>query len=256
MNAATRTAQSVNQSQKSNAERDALITEHLSLVTVIAAHIQKSLRVHVELDDLVHAGTMGLFDAANKYEAGKDVAFPTYAKFRIRGSILDSLRRADWASREVRKRFKQMTAVKQQLALQLDREPTEAEIAKEIGLDTKRWQALMVDFHSLNAAATHQMSEREDQASLEVPSPASECPDEVFARTEMRRKLNVAMQTLPKRYQQVVTLYYERDMTMKEIGGVLKINESRVSQIHKTALGRMQSFFGGTGISSAAGLWC
>lgn len=114
----------------------------------------------------------------------------------------------------------------------------------------------MVDFHSLNAAATQQMTEREDQVTFEVPSPSSECPDEVFARTEMRRKLNVAMQTLPKRYQQVVTLYYDRDMTMKEIGGMLKINESRVSQIHKTALGRMQSFFGGAGISSATALSC
>jgi len=123
MNAATQTALSTSQLPKSTAERDALITDHLSLVTVIAAHIQKSLRVHVELDDLIHAGTMGLFDAANKYEAGKDVAFPTYAKYRIRGAILDSLRRADWASREVRKRFKQMNAVKQQLATELDREP-------------------------------------------------------------------------------------------------------------------------------------
>ena len=257
MNAGIETSRSTRETAKNTAQRDALITEHISLVTTIAAHIQRSLRAHVELDDLVHAGMMGLFDAASKYEPGKDVAFPTYAKYRIRGAILDSLRQSDWASRDLRKRYRQMETTKRELAVKLDREPTEAEIAAAMGLDSNRWQALMVDFHSLNAmATTQQVKEREDQTALEVACPASETPDRIFARTELREKLSSAIKTLPKRYQQVVTLYYERDMTMREIGGVLNINESRVSQIHKTALLRMQSFFGSTGIQSAAALNC
>ena len=89
-----------------NTRRDELITEHLHLVTVIAAHVQNSVRVHIEFDDLVHAGTMGLFDAATKYQDEKEVAFATYAKHRIRGAILDSMRQQDWASRDLRKRYK------------------------------------------------------------------------------------------------------------------------------------------------------
>ena len=133
--------------------RDQLIMDHLHLVTVIASHVQNSIPVHVELDDLVHAGTMGLFDAATKYRDDKEVAFPTYAKHRIRGAILDSMRQQDWASRDLRKRFKQVEAVKAELTVKLGHAPTEAEIASAMGLNSKRWQALMVDFRSLSAVA-------------------------------------------------------------------------------------------------------
>jgi len=136
-----------------NVRRDELITEHLHLVTAIAAHVQNSVRVHIEFDDLVHAGTIGLFDAATKYQDDKEVAFATYAKHRIRGAILDSMRQQDWASRDLRKRYKQMDAVTNELTTKLGRTPTEAEVASAMGLNTRRWQALMVDFRSLNAAA-------------------------------------------------------------------------------------------------------
>jgi RNA polymerase sigma factor for flagellar operon FliA len=254
MNLGTRPAYCEEQPTQSSPSRDQLISEHLSLVTAIAANIQRSLRVHVEIDDLIHAGMMGLFDAATKYEQGKDVAFATYAKYRIRGAILDSLRRTDWASRDLRKRYRQMETTRQELGVKLGREPMESEIASAMGLDKKRWQALMVDFHHLHALASQQLKDRDDQMAFEVASPSAENPDSLFARQQLREKLACAIKTLPKRYQQVVTLYYERDMTMKEIGGVLNINESRVSQIHKTALLRMQSFFGAAGIASASAL--
>ncbi len=256
MIAATKSALCQQGPVDSTASRDELITQHFSLVTTMAAHVQRSLRAHVELDDLVHAGMMGLFDAATKYEPGKDVSFPTYAKYRIRGAILDSLRQADWASRDLRKRYRQMETVKLELAAKLGREPLETEIASAMGLNAKRWQALMVDFHHLSAVATQQLAERDDQTPFEVASPASESPDSIFAKTELKEKLSSAIKTLPERYQQVVSLYYERDLTMKEIGGILNINESRVSQIHKTALVRMQSFFGTAGIESASALHC
>jgi RNA polymerase sigma factor for flagellar operon FliA len=220
------------------------------LVTAIAAHIQKSLPVHIELDDLVHAGVMGLFDAASKYRADKKVAFSTYAKYRIRGAILDSLRQLDWASRDLRKRYKQVESVTRELTAKLQREPTEVEIAKEMGLDARRWQMLMVDFRSFGVAATQLYAEREEQPLQQTPSAPSQCPDQVFARSELREKLSSAIETLPERYQQVVKLYYERDLTMKEIGGLLGVNESRVSQIHKSALERMQNALGDNGIRS------
>lgn len=238
---------------KDNSRRDQLITEHLSLVTAIAAHIQRSLPVHVELDDLVHAGIMGLVDAATKYRDDKEVAFNTYAKYRIRGAILDGLRQLDWASRDLRKRYKQMETVARDLEANLHRTPADHEIASAMGLNVRRWQALMVDFRSLGNAATQlRTADREEQYSPETPCAPAQLPENVVARSELREKLSSAMKTLPARYQQVVQLYYGREMTMKEIGGLLGVNESRVSQMHKTALERMQNVLTGTGIRSAA----
>ena len=249
---ASKRAPSKSPAKRDNSRRDQLIIEHLSLVTAIAAHIQRSLPVHVELDDLVHAGTMGLVDAATKYRDDKEVAFPTYAKYRIRGAILDGLRQLDWASRDLRKRYKQMETVTRDLAGKLQRTPTDTEVASAMGLNSRRWQALMVDFRSLGVAATQlRAADREEQYAPETPCAAAQLPDNVLARAEMREKLSSAMKTLPERYQQVVQLYYHRDMTMKEIGDVLGVNESRVSQMHKTALERMQSALTQTGICSA-----
>jgi RNA polymerase sigma factor FliA len=258
MNAATKTALKHNQVQQdrveqNNAQRDELILEHLHLVNAIASHVQRGLGVHTELDDLVHAGTMGLFDAATKYQEEKEVSFPIYAKHRIRGAILDSLRQLDWASRDARRQYKQMEAVTRDLTLKLDRTPTHAEIADAMGIDARRWQTLMIDFRSFGLAAVRQRSaDREDAPVREVPSSPAQCPDQVFARSEMRQKLGSAMQNLPQRYQQVVKLYYEADMSMKEIGSMLGVNESRVSQIHKSALAKMQMVLSGSGVSSTA----
>ncbi len=251
MNAATIAFEKI-QPRANTQKRDELIIENLHLVNVIAAHVRRSVSVHIELDDLIHAGTMGLFDAASKYQAEKEVAFSTYAKHRIRGAILDSLRQLDWASRDMRRRYKQVEAVTRELTLQLKREPTEAEVANAMGLDARRWQSLMVDFRNMAAAAASRTRAEQEEAQpvREVPCAPVQCPDQVFARTEMRRKLQSVIGTLPKRHQQVVKLYYENDLSMREIGSVLGVNESRVSQIHKNALTRMQSVFTGKGICS------
>ncbi|MBV9302148.1 MAG: FliA/WhiG family RNA polymerase sigma factor [Acidobacteriaceae bacterium] len=252
MNAATKPAPT-KKTKNENARRDELILEHLPLVTAIAAHVQRSLPVHTELDDLVHAGVMGLFDAATKYQDDKAVPFPTYAKHRIRGAILDSLRQLDWASRDLRKRHKQLETVTRDLTAKLQRTPTQSELASAMGLSSRRWQSLMVDFRNLGLAALQLRStDREDQPVNETPCPSAQAPDQVFARSELRGKLGEAMKTLPERYQQVVQLYYEQDRSMKEIGEILGVNESRVSQIHKSALQRMQCALGASGIQSAA----
>ena len=239
------------QIEQLKAKRDQLILENLPLVSAIAAHVQKSLPVHIEMDDLVHAGTMGLFDAATKYRDDKEVAFRTYAKHRIRGSILDSLRQQDWASRDLRKRYRQVEALRIDLAVKLQREPNEAEMAEAMGLNLRRWQSLLVDFRSLGLAAWQlQASEREDGYVSEAAAGPANAPDKVFAREELKAKLLVAMKKLPVRYKQVVELYYVRDLTMKEIGGMLGVNESRISQIHKSALERMQTVLKDEGIQS------
>ena len=138
-----------------------------------------------------------------------------------------------------------------ELSAKLQREPTEVEMAEAIGLTIRRWQSLMVDFRSLGLAASQlQASERGDGYVVEAAAGPANAPDKVFAHEELKAKLLVAMKTLPERYKQVVELYYVRDLTMKEIGGVLGVNESRVSQIHKSALERMQSVLRDDGIQS------
>jgi RNA polymerase sigma factor for flagellar operon FliA len=252
MTAATvQVATSNNQQTGCIATRDELITEHLHLVTAIASHMQRSMSVHVELDDLVHAGMMGLFEAATKFDAEKEVSFAGYAKHRIRGAILDSLRQLDFASRDLRRRLKLVGSVTRDLSSKLHREPTEEEVATEMGLDARRWQALMVDFRNLGAAATQSRPEREDQRLPELPCATTEIPDQVFARNEMQRKLGSVLQGLPERHQRVVTMYYEGDMTMKQIGDLLGVNESRVSQI-QSALTRMQVVLASRGVASAS----
>ncbi len=131
------------------AKRDRIVLEHLPLVKAIAVRVHENLPVHVDLDDLVHAGVLGLFDAASKFNPEKQVAFSSYAKHRIKGAILDSLRQLDWASRDLRRRHKQVEAATRELSATLQRTPTEAEIAQKLGLEVERWRQMMVDLRSV-----------------------------------------------------------------------------------------------------------
>src|SRR5262249_45156583 len=131
------------------ARRDRIVLEHLPLVKAIAIRVHENLPVHVDLDDLVHAGVLGLFDAANKFNPDKQVAFSSYAKHRIKGAILDSLRQLDWASRDLRRRHKQVEAATRELSISLQRTPTEAEVAEKLGVDVERWRQMMVDLRSV-----------------------------------------------------------------------------------------------------------
>src|SRR6267142_1472932 len=232
--------------------RDRIVLDHLSLVKAIAVRVHENLPVHVDLDDLVHAGILGLFDAANKYNPEKQVVFSSYAKHRIKGAILDSLRQLDWASRDMRRRHKQVEAATRDLASTLQRAPTEAEIAEKLGMDVDRWRTMMLDLRNVGLiSASTRGNENEDLPAPDFPSKPETQPDSICAREQLRSVLGVAMKTLPERYQKVVLLYYTNEMTMKEIGGILGINESRVSQIHKAALEKMSVVLESNGITSS-----
>jgi RNA polymerase sigma factor for flagellar operon FliA len=233
-----------------NARRDRVVLEHLALVRAIAVRVHENLPVHVDLDDLVHAGILGLFDAASKFNPDKQVVFSSYAKHRIKGAILDSLRQLDWASRDLRRRHKQVEAVTRELASELQRNPTEAEIADKLGVAVDRWRQMMLDLRNVGLiSASTRTNDQDDLPAPDFPSKPETQPDNMCAREQLRSALGIAMKTLPERYQKVVLLYYTNEMTMKEIGGVLGINESRVSQIHKSALEKMQVVLQSNGIS-------
>jgi len=233
------------------ARRDRVVLEHLPLVKAIAIRVHENLPVHVDVDDLVHSGVLGLFDAASKYNPDKQVAFSSYAKHRIKGAILDSLRQLDWASRDMRRRHKQVEAATRELAATLQRNPTEAEVAQKLGIDQERWRSMMLDLRNVGlVSASTRTNESDDLPAPDFPCKPESHPDSICGREQLRGVLGVAMKTLPERYQKVVSLYYSGEMTMKEIGGILGINESRVSQIHKAALEKMQVVLQNNGISS------
>jgi RNA polymerase sigma factor for flagellar operon FliA len=231
--------------------RDQIVLDHLSLVKAIAIRVHENLPVHVDLDDLIHAGVLGLFDAVTKFDSTKNVAFQSYAKHRIKGAILDSLRQLDWASRDLRKRQKQVDAITHELSLQLNRTPADAEIAQGMGLSMDRWRRMQIELRTVGLVSSTPRPDQERDRTQEFPAAPTFQPDRMCERKELQTTLARAMRSLPERYQKVVFLYYTNDMTMKEIGDMLGVNESRISQIHKTALKKMAVVLESEGIHSA-----
>lgn len=252
VNEADRVAASRNAAAARQAQRDQIVLENLPLVKAIAVRVHENLPVHVDLDDLVHAGILGLFDAATKYDPDKMVSFSSYAKHRIKGAILDSLRQLDWASRDLRRRHKQLESATRELAGELHRAPSEAELADRMGVDVERWRQMMVDLRNVGlVSASQRPADQDELPAPDFPAAAELQPDSMCAQQQMRTALAGAMKVLPERYQKVVALYYTNELTMKEIGGMLGINESRVSQIHKTALEKMAVVLQEAGIRSS-----
>ena len=238
-------------SEIKRSHRDELVLKHLPLVKIIASRVRENLPVHVDLDDLVHAGILGLFDAASKFDMDKQVAFSSYAKHRIKGAILDSLRQLDWASRDLRRRHREIEALTRTLTLELNRAPTDVEVADRLGVSVDRWRQITLELRNVGLiSANTRASEHEDLPAPDYASAPETQPDNMCAREQLRAVLDEAMTSLPARYKQVVKLYYNQEMTMKEIGGILGINESRVSQIHKSALEKMATALKTAGISS------
>lgn len=232
-------------------KRDRTILEHLPLVRAIAVRVHANLPVHVDLEDLEHAGILGLIDAAAKYDPEKKVTFSNYAKHRIKGAMLDSLRDLDWASRDLRRRQKQAEQITRQLTAVLHRAPTEEEIAGKLGVDVNRWRQILTEMHNSTViSGSSRVPDQEDLPAPEFPAKQDTRPDYMFVQEQLRMLLKDAMHALPKRYQRVVVLYYNRDMTMKEIGRLMGVNESRVSQIHKSALEKMAAVLEENGIRS------
>jgi RNA polymerase sigma factor for flagellar operon FliA len=244
-------------SETNERERDRLILESLPLVRAIARRVYASLPVGVDLEELVSAGMMGLIDAAAKFDGEKQVGFRAYAKHRIKGAILDSLRDLDWASRDLRRRHKQLESITSEFTAVMEREPTEAEIAKEMGMSLVRWRQVAVEQRMAGlVSASTRAPESENQTVLEFPAGNELNPDVLTRQKELRAVLSTAMKTLPERYQAVIGYYYVAGKTMQQIGDRLGINESRVSQIHHRALNQMSVQLQAAGFCSSECLTC
>src|SRR5215469_15115682 len=180
----------INKRSAMNAFRDKLIMEHLPLVKAIAIRLYESLPVHADLDDLIHAGMLGLIDGAEKFDERKHIMFKSYAKHRIKGAMLDSLRQLDWASRDLRRRHKQLETITQELAASLQRTPTEAEVAEKLGMDVERWRNMMLDLRNVGLiSASTRTNENEDLPAPDFPSKPETQPDSICAREQLRSVL-------------------------------------------------------------------
>lgn len=239
----------------SEEERDRLLLEQLPQVKYIARRIHERLPQHVSLEDLVHSGVIGLIDALNKFDACKHVQFASYAKHRIRGAILDSLRELDWGPRELRRKARMVDQTHAKLDAALGRAATEQEIADAMGIELGELQQLLGEIDSLEITSFSVESAedgRETDLGEAVPAPELENPFQRCLEGEMRKLLIEALMALPERERQVLTLYYYEELTMKEVGAVLGVGESRVSQIHSLAMSRLRARMGTRRSSEAA----
>jgi len=223
-------------------ERDRLLVEHLPTVRYLARRIHERLPQHVELDDLVSAGVVGLIDAFSKFDHTKKVQFKSYAQFRVRGAILDSLRTLDWSPRELRRKGRAVEEAIRTTTQKLGRAPMEPEIAKEMGVSLPEYQALLGELKGLEIGSLH-MERSEDSGDEElsyIPGPVEDDPLFRCLKGEMKQRLADAIEDLPEKERMVLTLYYFEELTMKEIGLTLGVVESRVSQIHSSAVVRLR----------------
>jgi RNA polymerase sigma factor for flagellar operon FliA len=221
-------------------ERERLVLEHLPQVQYIARRIHDRLPAHVPLADLVQAGVVGLMDALAKYDAQRSVQFDSYASFRIRGAILDSLRELDWGPRELRRKARRVQEATRKVEHALGRSATEMEVAEAMGLTLGEFQALLGELRGLDLAQLTIESE-DGQEVIDVPGNPEESPYACCVRSEMKAVLAGEIATLPEKEQQVLSLYYHEELTMKEVGAVLGVGESRICQIHSMAIVRLRA---------------
>ena len=217
----------------------------LTEVHFIARQIHERLPGGIALEDLVHSGVLGLLEATQRYDSTKNVQFKTFAQFRIHGAILDSLRQLDRASRRLRTKSRNLNAASERLSMRLGRQPSEEEIAHEVGLDLRALRKLATTLHGLESV-DRQVAFGQDHAETRdliesAPAKSEENPFAQCLRSEMREHLTQAMSNLSPREKQLLSLYYVEQRTMQEIASILNLKRSRISQIHSAALAKLRT---------------
>jgi RNA polymerase sigma factor FliA len=226
------------QSDLLTAEQERVMVEHLPIVRFIARRIHERLPQHVPIEDLYSAGVLGLLDAFGRFNSSKQVKFRTYAQFRIRGAILDSLRTLDWSPRDLRRKGRAVEQAIQALIGQLNRSPTDIEIAEKLNIPLAEYQQLLGELKGLEIGTLHaeRSADSDEEEPISVPGRPEDDPLFRYLDGEMRERLTKAINDLPERERLIMTLYYYEETTMKEIGLILGVVESRVSQIHASAV--------------------
>lgn len=223
-----------------------LIKHYIYLVNYHVDRIAVHLPHNVRKDDLRSFGLMGLYDALSKYEADRNLKFDTYASFRVRGAIIDGLRKEDWLPRSLREKTKKIEQVTQILEQKLQREPTSAEVAAELGMTSTEVEkhindALFAHVLSIEEKPKDGQNEYTEGIGYSIPSDPSMMPDTNMLKNEKNQALTAGIKTLNQNEQMVISLFYYDELTLTEIGEVLHLTTSRISQIHKTAIFKLRN---------------
>jgi len=226
----------------SEEERERLILEHLPQVRLIARRIQERLPESISLDDLVSTGVIGLISAIDNFDPSHNVKLKTYAEYKIRGAILDSLRGLDWAPRQKRRKAKQIEAAVATAEQRLQRAPTEEEIAAELRIPIDEYHEWLVEIRGLNIASLEYVSGDQGKDLLHyLPDGSDDLPSVLFERSELERLLAEGIDGIPEIERTVLSLYYHEELTLREIAQVVSLHESRISQLKSQAILRLRS---------------
>lgn len=227
--------------------REKIILEYASLVKLVAGRLSMYLGYNVEYDDLVSYGIFGLIDAIDKYDYAKEVKFETYASLRIRGAILDQIRKMDWIPRTIRQKQKRIDAVCKDIETRLGRSATDEEIASELGISDDEYLEWQSQMKITNVVSLNEYMEQ----GAEVPAEGNQfttarfdSPEENIEKEELKKVLEESLEQLTEKEKKVILLYYYEDLTLKEISNVLEVSESRISQLHTRALQKMKTKMG------------
>jgi len=232
---------------KTNADgaaRDALILHHMRIVKYIAGRMAIHVPSNVEMDDLVGWGCMGLMDAVEKYDHTQDIKFSTYASIRIRGAVIDQIRSLDWAPRSLRTMARKVGAAREKLRHAEGQEPTVEAIAAEVGTTAEHVEETLAQLQTAQVLSLDDYLPSEDSAETRklelIGSNAAPHPSDAAELQERKERLVRAILDLPDQQQKVLNLYYYEELTLKEVGAVLEVSESRVCQIHSAAMKRLR----------------
>jgi RNA polymerase sigma factor for flagellar operon FliA len=232
------------QQQAGGEQREKLILEHLPQVRLIARRIHERLPESVSLEDLVSTGVVGLISAIDHFKPEHNVKLKTYAEYKIRGAILDSLRGLDWAPRQQRRKCKQIEAAIAVIEQRVHRTPTEDEIAQELGLTMEDYHEWLVDVRGVNLGSLEgNANEEEGRDLLKFISDSEEnWPSRLMERAELERLIAEAIERMPNIERTILGLYYHEELTLREISRIVRLHESRVSQLKSQAILRLRSF--------------
>lgn len=220
--------------------KNQLIEKYIELVKIIAGRLYNSYGTNVEYEDLVSYGIFGLLDAIEKFDIDKKVKFKTYASIRIRGAIIDQLRSLDWVPRSIRQKSKKLEEAYRKVENELGRNPTDMEIAKELNITLKELSNMLQQVNSFNIISLEErIYEYNTIDHLEYEEENS--PENILSNKEIYETLEYNIENLPERERQVISLYYYDELTYKEIGKILNVSESRVSQLHYKAINKLKS---------------
>ena len=226
--------------------RDAFVKQYAPLVKYVAGKVAMGMPHNVEFDDLVGFGVFGLMDAINKFDPEKHVKFKTYAVTRIRGAIFDELRSIDWVPRSVRQKAREIEETVQNLEASIGRSASDQEIAAEMGMNIEEYHRVMIKVSGTSIMSLNDVwytGEENDKVSIvdSIESPQSLNPDIIVEKEEIKKVIVEAINELPEKEKKVLVLYYYEDLTLKEIGKVLEVTESRISQLHTKAIMRLRA---------------